>query len=149
MSISRSIMASLICFFAASFVGLVSVQAKKPVELRVAVVHASKVASKTDRKISKRMAKSLGTVFGQYKSFKLLSKDVQKLKTGKTVKIPLPVKTDAIIKYNGQEKKKHKLTLSIPKHKVKMKLSAPSKKLFYQAGIRYKKGILVLAFYLK
>jgi hypothetical protein len=149
MNISRSIMASLFCFVGISFLGIGSAHAEKPVELRVAVVHASKLPGKIDKAISKRMAKSLGTVFGQYKSFKLLSKDVSKMQVGKTVEIALSAKNKAIVKYNGRDKKKHKLTLSIPKHKVKMKLSAPAKKLFYQAGIRHKNGILILAFYLK
>ncbi|MBV70254.1 MAG: hypothetical protein CMH52_02810 [Myxococcales bacterium] len=129
-------------------------QAYAAVELKVAVVHATKAKSPTDSKISKVMAKSLTTVFGQYGSFKLLSKTAYQLVPKKTAEIDLPTGYKALVKYVGSlpkagKNKVHKLSLEIPKHKVKVKLRAIPKKLFYQAGIKHNNGILILAFYLK
>ena len=129
-------------------------KASAVVELKVAVVHATKAKSVIDAKISKVMAKSLKTAFGQYGSFKLLSKNAYQLSPKKTAKIGLPTGFKAIVKYVGSlpkagKNKVHKMSLEIPKHKVKVKLRAVPKKLFYQAGIKHEDGILILAFYLK
>ena len=138
------------------FLGLFgfSSQAYAVVELKVAVVHATMAKSPIDAKISKVMAKSLKTAFGQYGSFKLLSKNAFQLAPQKTADVALPTGYKALVKYVGSVPKAgknrvHKLSLEIPKHKVKVKLRAVPKKLFYQAGIRHKDGILILAFYLK
>jgi hypothetical protein len=132
-----------------SLTGLSTAYSKDTVSLKVAVVHASKIAGKSDKKISARMGKSLRTAFGQFKSFQQLTKTTLKLKKGKRVAVNLPTKDKAVVVYDGKSGKKHRISLLIPEHKVRMKLSAPAKKLFYQAGIRYKNGILILAFYLK
>ena len=129
-------------------------EANDGVELKVAVVHALKSAGPIDSKISKKMAKSLRTAFGQYKSFKLISKTSNQLGRDKRNEISLPTGEKAIVTYLGKRastkaKPVHKLALAIPKHKVKLNLSAVKKKLFYQAGIKYNDGILILAFYLK
>ena len=149
MRMFRSIMMGIALLGILGFSGMSTAHAKDTVKLKVAVVYASKDAGKTDSRISGRMAKSLRTAFGQFKSFKLVSKEGFKLKKGNRASIALPTKDEAIVAYVGKARKKHKVLLSIPKHKVKMHLSAPAKKLFYQAGIRHKKGILILAFYLK
>ena len=145
----RSIALGIIATGLLCLVGAPAAYAKKNVKLKVAVVHASTSAGSVDKGISKRMAKSLKTAFGRFKSFSLVSKDALKLSKGKKSVLKLPTSESAVITYNGKSKRKHRLTLSIPKHKVKMELSAPAKKLFYQAGIRHDKGILILAFYLK
>ena len=149
MRVFRSIMAGIALVGILGFSGVSTAYAGDSVKLKVAIVHASKAAGKIDPRISKRMAKSLHTAFGQFKSFRLVSKTALKLKKGKRVPVALPTKDKAVVAYDGKSAKKHKILLSIPKHKVKMRLSAPAKKLFYQAGIRHKKGILILAFYLK
>jgi hypothetical protein len=145
----RSIVLGMMTIGMLSLISTSTAYAEKPVNLKVAVVHASTSAGQVGKGISKRMAKSLKTAFGRFKSFRLISKDVLKLNKGKKSVLELPTNEQAVIIYDGKAKRKHKLTLSIPKHKVKMKLSAPAKKLFYQAGIRHDKGILILAFYLK
>ena len=151
MSSIRAIMLGLVTFGVFSVLGLTAAYAQKPVKLKVAVIHASKSVAKIDKRISKRLAKSLKTesAFSQFKGFRLVSKSVLKLARGKAASVELPTQEKAVITYEGKAKRKHKLGLSIPKHKIQMKLKTPQKKLFYQAGIRHDQGILILAFYLK
>ncbi|MGC6416265.1 MAG: hypothetical protein ACON3Z_04075 [Bradymonadia bacterium] len=147
--------AFLMGFVLASVMGLSKpAEASDGVELKVAIVHALKSAGQIDAKISKKMAKSLRTAFGQYKSFKLISKTSNRLGNDKRSEILLPTGDKAVVTYLGKKvgkksKPVHKLALAIPKHKVKVNLSAVKKKLFYQAGIKHNGGILILAFYLK
>ena len=149
MRISKTILMSILLIGSLSLMGLSAAHASDAVSLKVSVVHASKDAGQTDKRISPRMAKSLRTAFGQFKSFKQLDRKALNLKKGKRVAVDLPTKDKAVVIYDGKSGKKHRISLLIPEHKVRMKLSAPAKKLFYQAGIRHKNGILILAFYLK
>ena len=121
--------------------------AKEGVQLSVVVLHATKGAKRIDPTMGARMKKSVSTVFGgKYNSFKVLSKSKLKLKKGKKGHLKLPTNQKASVTYRGKKGVHHKIGLAIPKHKIKMSLSARAGKLFYQAGIRHKKGMLILAF---
>ena len=123
-------------------------QAADPIELKVSVIHASKTGEKVDPAL-KKIEKSLKKAFGGFSSFEQVAKQADKLVVGKKLDIKLPNGQNAVVTYKGKAKKHHQLRLTIPKSKVAVDLSVPSRKMFYQAGIKHKAGILVLAFYLK
>ena len=123
--------------------------ATKEVTTKVAIIHASKAKGGVDKSLSKKIVRSLRKTFGGYTTFKQLDKKTLKLTTKSPKVIKLPNAQKATLSYRGKKGRSHQLTLAIPKSKVNVDLSAPAKKLFYQAGIPYKDGILILAFYLK
>ena len=142
---------ALILTLMMTFLGGMSVAyASKSVTLKVAVVHATKAKQPQDPKL-KKISRSLKKAFGKigYKSFKQVSKQKMKLVVGKSAAIKLPAAQRAVVTYKGKKAKLHMLKLDITKSKAKVNLRAPARKLFFQAGIPYKKGILILAFYLK
>ena len=128
--------------------GMGLAQAGNTAKVKVAVIHATKAKAPKDPAL-KKIEKSLKTAFGGYKSFKQLDKQVLKLTAGKPANIKLPGAQKARLTYKGKKGKRHMMTLAIPKSKVNVDLRVPARKLFYQAGIPYKNGILILAFYLK
>ena len=133
-------------FFALSALGVA--HAAGPVKLKAVVIHATKAPSKPHPGL-KKIQKSLKTAFGQYQGFSLVSKQTLKLAQGQAQKLKLPRGGNALLTYKGKTKKQHKLRLALPKSKVKVDLSAPAGKMFYQAGLKHKKGILILGFFLK
>ena len=118
------------------------------VNVKVAVIHAMKSKSSKDQAL-KKIESSLRKAFGGFSSFKQLDKHEFKLKKKGTQKIALPNGLSAAVRYDGQKGKHHSIRLTIPKSKVDVDLRAPVKRMFYQAGMKYKGGILILAFYLK
>ena len=118
------------------------------VSVKVAVIHAVKGKAPSDPAL-KKIEPSLRNAFGGYASFKQLDKQQFNLKEKGTKKIALPNAQSAEVRYDGQKGKKHMMRLTIPKSKVDVDLRAPARKMFYQAGMKYKGGILILAFYLK
>ncbi|MEE2786613.1 MAG: hypothetical protein VX589_04685 [Myxococcota bacterium] len=125
------------------------VHASNEVTAKVAVIHATKTAGGMDAKLSKKIVRSLRKTFGGFKTFKELDKKTIKLVMNKSKQITLPNAQKATLNYRGKKGRSHLLTFAIPESKVNVDLRAPAKKLFYQAGIPHKDGILILAFYLK
>jgi len=123
-------------------------QAKNALKLKTAIIYATKTGQ-MDPNITKVTQKSLAATFGAYKGFEQLEKANKKIAKGTPATLKLPTGQTAVVSLIGKKGRAYQLQLEIPKHKVKVKLSAPPKKLFYQAGIPYKKGRLILAFYLK
>ncbi len=148
MRVMKTIISGLFVLGAFGLFSATAVHAKGKLQLKTAVIYATKTG-KMDSNIKKEMQKSLSATFGAYKGFKLINKGNQPLSKATPATIKLPTKQKALISLIGKKGKAYQLKLSIPKDKVKVKLSAPPKKLFYQAGIPYKKGRLILAFYLK
>ena len=141
----------ILAFVGFLFGGITAAYASKPVTLKIAVVHATKTAgAKSDPEL-KKIQRSLKKAFGKigYTNFKQVSKQTLKLAVGKSGTIKLPASHKAIVQYKGKKAKRHMVKLSIPKSKLNVALRAPARKVFYQAGIPYKDGILVMAFYLK
>ncbi len=118
------------------------------VNIKVAVIHAVKGKAKSDPAL-KKIEPALRKAFGGYGTFKQLDKHNFELKQKGTKKVSLPNGSSAAVRYDGQKGKHHLIRLTIPKSKVDVDLRAPAKRMFYQAGMKYKGGILILAFYLK
>lgn len=131
--------------------GMTVAHASKSVTLKVAVVHATKGKVTKKDPALKKITRSLTKAFGKigYTSFKQVNKQKLKLVLGKSGVIKLPNANKAIVTYKGKKGKRHMVKLSIPKSKVNVALRAPARKVFYQAGIPHKGGILILALYLK
>ncbi len=121
--------------------------AAEKVGLKVAVIHATKTGDDVDPALAKIKA-DLQRTFGGYKSFKQLSKSDLDLAQGAPQSVKLPNGDDAKLTYKGESGNRHDLRLDIPASKVGVDLSAPLRKMFYQAGMKYDGGILILALYL-
>jgi hypothetical protein len=143
----RTLLTSL-ALFACGFLFAGHAQAAEQIELKVSVIHASKAVGKADPAL-KKIESSLRKAFGGFSSFQQVANQADKLTVGKKLDIKLPNGQNAVVEYKGKAKKHHQLRLTIPTSKVAVDLSVPSRKMFYQAGIKHKDGILVLAFYLK
>jgi hypothetical protein len=121
--------------------------AAEKVGLKVAVIHATKTGDSVDPALAKIQG-DLQRTFGGYKSFKQLSKSELDLAQGAPQSVKLPNGEDAKLTYKGERANRHDLRLDIPASKVGVDLSAPLRKMFYQAGMKYDGGILILALYL-
>ena len=143
--------ALILTFAGCLMFGLTSAHASKAVTLKVAVVHATKTKETKKDPALKKIRRSLKKAFGKigYTSFRQVQKQTLELAVGQSGVIKLPAAQKALVKYTGKKAKRHMVKLSIPKSKVNVALRAPARKIFYQAGIPYKDGILILAFYLK
>lgn len=121
--------------------------AAESVKLKVAVIHATQTAGGIDPALAK-ISRDLEKAFGGYKSFKQLDKTELKLDQGVRGTVKLPNGQDADFTYKGAQNERHALRLGIPASKVDVDLSAPLRKMFYQAGIPHEGGILILALFL-
>ena len=135
-------------FIATTFCFAGTVLAADLVNVKVAVIHAAKDKGASDPAL-KKIETSLRKAFGGFSSFKQLDKHQFKLKKTGQKKLSLPNGLSAAVRYDGQKGKYHMMRLNIPKSKVDVALRVPAKRMFYQAGMKYKGGILILAFYLK
>ncbi len=114
--------------------------------LKVSVVHATKGTPQVDPKL-KRIRGKLEKAFGGYNNFRELSNHSLKLAPKATV--DLPGGRSAVFTLKGKTKKEINLNLAIPKAKVDVDLRSPPGRVFFQAGLKHDKGILILALYLK
>jgi hypothetical protein len=121
--------------------------AAQNVGLKVAIIQASKATAEPDPALAKLQGE-LEKAFGGFKSFKQLDKTELKLQQGAKVTLKLPDGEDAELTYTGEKNGRHGLKLAIPASKVEVDLTAPLRKMFYQAGIKHDDGILILALYL-
>lgn len=121
--------------------------AAEKVGLKVAVIHATQSGDGVDPALA-NIQGDLKKTFGGYKSFKQLSKSELDLAQGAPQTVKLPNGENAELTYKGERKGRHDLRLDIPKSKVGVNLTAPLRKMFYQAGMKYDGGILILALYL-
>jgi hypothetical protein len=122
--------------------------AAEGIRLKVSVVHATKTKGKADPGLA-HIHRSLQQAFGAYTSFKRVAKHELSLTKGKKISIKLPNRKSAAVTYKGKVGAQHLITLAIPESKVNVDLRALPRRIFYQAGLKHKNGILILAFYLK
>lgn len=131
--------------------GLVShAHAADSASLKLSVISANKKAGPADPAL-KRIAKKLKRGFSGHKSFKQLAKHKFELPLKKTKQIKLPNGQTASFTYLGQQKKKHRFKVSIPKSKVDMTVSVRQKGMFFIAkrGIKHKKSDMIMAVMLR
>ncbi|MBU0552183.1 hypothetical protein KKF91_09310 [Myxococcota bacterium] len=110
--------------------------------LNVTIIHAQKKAGPTDAALN---GAALKRAFKGYNSFKLLDQKALKLSKKGASSLKLPNGQDAHFRYEGLAGARHKINFAVPKKRVDVDLRAPLKRTFYQAGMRYKKGMLILA----
>ncbi|MCA9527837.1 MAG: hypothetical protein KC549_16235 [Myxococcales bacterium] len=118
------------------------------VDLKVSIIFASKKPGPVDPALA-RIRGTLEKSFGGFQSFKELAKHKIELPLKKTRQIKLPNDQTAGFTYEGQAKDQEKIRIAIPKSKVDVGLRVQRRKVFYQAGLRYNDGILILALYLR
>lgn len=118
--------------------------AKEVVKLKITVIHATKKKGGVEASL-RRFKRDLSTAFAGYGSFRRLTEREVMLTRGKKSTVRLPTGQAADFVYKGERKGRHQVNLSIPKSEVDVDLSAPFGRAFYQAGISYQGGVLILA----
>lgn len=117
------------------------------VTLKVAVVHATKQPGPTDPDLA-RIRGQLEKAFAGYKSFKQLANHQFQLEPGKKASVKLPGNKNADFAYQGVAGKGvHKVGLKVGNNEFDLRI--PERRLFFQAGLPYQGGMLVLAIYLR
>lgn len=137
---------ALLCWAAAP------ASAAEPIQLTVSVIHATNTDGGVDPAL-KPIEADLKGAFGQYRTFKRVGRVEHALSVGGVAQVKLPSQpSPAELQYKGLDPKDaslHQIALSVPSKKVKVDLRLPTRKVFYQAGLKHDGGILILAIYLK
>jgi len=129
--------------------------ANSPIRLKVSVIHAFKSEGLADPKLDK-IRDELTEAFANYKGFKSLQTEelaiydpAQPAGAQAAQSIRLPNGETAEFRHSGVSAKgQHSIRFSLAQAKVVVDLKAPLRKVFYQAGMKYAGGILILAMYL-
>lgn len=124
-------------------VGFVSTAQAQDLKVEVRTIAASKGGDKVDSSLSD-IQSTLNVTFAGYTSFRQLSVDNVVLTQGKSKDVTLPNGADVTLTFNGHAGKLVKLGLSIA-GKMSTTLRVSSGSTFFQAGMRHKDGILILA----
>ncbi len=120
--------------------------ARGEVTFEVVVIHATKSGKGVDAALQQYKT-PLVRSFKDYSSFNKLDKKVFRLAPSKKHSVKLPNgHGNATFAYNQANGKHHSVKLAIPKAGVEADLRMPLNKPFFQAGLRYKNGILIVAF---
>lgn len=117
--------------------------AAQDVDVTVRSISAKKDGSYFDPKLKDLEAK-LTRAFSGYSYFKLVQKDTFKLEKSESETVTVPGGTDVTLTFHGLAGDFYKMGLSIA-DKLSTTLRASSGSTFFQAGLRYKSGILILA----
>lgn len=131
-----------------SFIALVlllpqSVQSQEA-RFKVRVLLASKQGERVDPQIPDGIGKYLKKTFGaRYSSFQLLDSRVMKVKLDQTGELTLPDQSVLKLRFRGLPEDFVKLTMEIKDLRTTIRIKNGG--LFFQAGHRYKNGILILA----
>ncbi len=127
-------------FFAPAGVAAQSQTAK----FKVKVLLASKQGDRVDPQIPKSVRKYLKKSFGaRYSSFRLLDSRVLKVGLGHTEEMALPDQSILKLKFRGLPGEFIKLTMEIEDLRTTIRIKNGG--MFFQAGHRYKNGMLILA----
>ncbi len=121
--------------------------AEPGLRLKVSVIQASKEKAPPDPALAKIQA-DLEEAFAGYQGFKRLQAEERELVNDAPVQVALPNGESAEFKHTGVDKNVHKLHLTLPKSKVNVDVTAPLKKVFFQAGMKHGNGMLILAMFL-
>lgn len=117
---------------------------KEEVKFRVRVLLASAQGSLIDSNIGPNLRKWLNKSFGgRFTSFRQLENRLLKVKLEETSEVPLPDQTTLKLRFRGVQGEFVKLTMEIKDLRTTIRIKNGG--LFFQAGHRYKNGILVLA----
>lgn len=114
-----------------------------PITVEVRSIAASTEGDAFDNRLN-HLSKKLKKAFRGYTSFKQVGKRVVKLKEDKSKSMPLPNGSELTLTFHGMAGQLIKLGLSIT-GKMSTTLRASPGSTFFQAGLDYDKGILILA----
>ena len=133
-----------------AMVGLVgfspSAQAQD-LSVEVRTIAASRTGDTVDSALSD-IQSTLNVTFAGYTSFRQLSVNTVALSQGKSEEVPLPNGAEMTLTFNGYAGELVKLGLNIA-GKMSTTLRVSSGSTFFQAGVRHKDGILILAIKVK
>jgi hypothetical protein len=115
---------------------------QEQVACEIHVIHAQKGKPHMDPKL-KSMAHYLNNAFARYQSFKLINKDAFQLELQKNNSVKLPNGSELKLTFLGVEKNMLRLTMELSGLKTTVKKRDGA--LFFQAGRKYKNGMLVVA----
>lgn len=127
--------------------GAADTAAAQDVDVTVRSISASKNGNYFDPKLENLKTK-LTRAFSGYTNFKLVQKDDFKLEKSNSETVTVPGGTDVTITFHGLAGDFYKMGLSIA-DKLTTTLRASPRSTFFQAGLRYKSGILILAITVK
>jgi hypothetical protein len=121
--------------------------AAQSVDVTVRSISAKKAGNYFDPKL-KDLETKLTRAFSGYTYFKLVQKDDFKLSKSASNTVTVPGGTDVTITFHGLAGDFYKMGLSIA-DKLSTTLRASPGSTFFQAGLSYKSGILILAITVK
>ena len=114
------------------------------VKFRVRVMLASRQGTLIDPQLSESIGKYLKKSFGtRYTSFRQLDNRVVRLRLDETGEVALPDQTSLKLRFRDIQGEFIKLTMEIKDLRTTIRIKNGG--LFFQAGHRYKNGILILA----
>ncbi len=118
--------------------------AEQEVKFRVYVLLATKQGDQIDPQINKQVRAYLKKSFGsRYSSFRQLDSRLLKADLDETVEMPLPDESTLGLRFRDIHGEFVKLTMSIKDLTTTIRIRNGG--LFFQAGHRYKNGMLILA----
>lgn len=115
---------------------------QEQVACEIHVIHAQKGKPHMDPKL-KSMARYLNNAFARYQSFKRINKDAFRLGLQKSDRTKLPNGDHLKLTFLGGEKNMLRLAMELSGLKTTVKVRDGG--LFFQAGHKYKNGMLVVA----
>lgn len=110
---------------------------------RIKVLHAGTQGNKVDPKIPENIKKYLARSFGRYTSFTLLDSKELVVKLTETGTVTLPDKSFLKLQFREVQGEFIKLTMEIKDLRTTIRIKNGG--LFFQAGHKYKDGIMILA----
>lgn len=144
----RHLLGAALCLGLLAVSGPGAARAAEGVTLEVTVVHAKKGGASIDPALGV-VAGALTKAFEGYGTFRKLDEKRLTLARGGEGRLGLPDGKTAVFVYKGAAGSRHKLELRIPENKVDVDLRAPTRKVFFQAGLPHDGGILILAMFLE
>lgn len=133
-----------VCFFVGALL-LVSgtAVAEERVQIEVRAIAATADGEDCDRSL-RRLCGRLQRGFGAYSNFQLIARNELRLEAGESGEVTLPTGHNLTMEFHGVTDEFVKLGLSID-DRLNTTLRASPGSTFFQAGLNYREGILILA----
>ena len=133
-----------VCLFVAALL-LVSgtAMAEENVQIEVRAIAATSNGEDCDRSL-RRLCGRLQRGFGAYSNFQLVDRSELRLSSGESGEVRLPTGHNLTMEFQGLADEFVKLGLSID-DRLSTTLRASPGSTFFQAGLNYREGILILA----
>lgn len=123
--------------------GIADTAAAQDVDVKVRSIAASKSGDSFDPQL-KSLKTKLTRAFSGYTNFELVQTDDFTLKDSQSKTVTVPGGTEVTLTFHGLAGDFYKMGLTVS-DRLNTTLRAAPKSTFFQAGLRYKSGILILA----